>query len=131
MNGRLLDECGEPNGFKLRDSDSWSIRNSTAGPVHICLTWKVKFCCKGENKKRQFHKNRLTNENRNQRAYGKKKECACEQTLEGTSFYCFESSLQSLFSSENTFKHCYIIFNHCFFPVVAVESNSVFISGQN
>lgn len=48
-------------------SKTQSIRKSTAGPVCFCLTWKVKFCVKGENKKRQFHKNRLTDENRNRR----------------------------------------------------------------
>ncbi len=88
MNGRLLDECGEPNGFKLKDFDNLSIRKSKAGPVRICLTWKVMFCFKGENKKSQFHENRLTNENRDERIKErmlKKKECACEQTLEGAS----------------------------------------------
>lgn len=86
MNGRLLDECGEPNGLKLKDNQS--NKNSKAGPVHICLTWKVTFCGKRENVKSQFHKNRLTNENRNKRIKErmlKKKESACEQTLEGTS----------------------------------------------
>lgn len=88
MNGRLLDECGEPNGFKLKGFDNQSIRKRKAGPVHICLTWKVIFCGKGENKKSQFHENRLTNENRNKRIKErmlKKKEYECEQTLEGTS----------------------------------------------
>lgn len=35
MNGRPLDECGEPNGYEMKDSDTPSIRKSTAGPVCV------------------------------------------------------------------------------------------------
>lgn len=87
MNGRLLDECGEANGYKMKDSDTQSIRKSTAGPVCFCLTWKVMFCVKGENKKSRFHENRLTDENRNRRikAHTIKRENVRVSKLEGTS----------------------------------------------